>query len=109
MLLKQLKDVTGVDTSNLAAKSNFIAWKGVAAKLDINKLVNVITGFNNLKKEVEDLDGDKLKTVPVDLKELCDVVSKEVVKKSEFNKLSSKVNKLENNIPDATILIPINQ
>ena len=55
------------------------------------------------------MDVDKLKTVPVDLKELRDVVSKEVVKKSKFNKLNSKVNKLENNIPDATILIPINQ
>ena len=86
-----------------------IAWKGVADKLDINKLVNVVTGFNNLKIEVDDLDVDKLKTVPVDLKELRDVVSKEVVKKSKFNKLNSKVNKLENNIPDATILIPINQ
>ena len=89
--------------------SNFIAWKGVVDKLDINKLVNVLTGLDNLKIEVEDLDVDKLKTFPVDLKELGDVVSKEVVKNSKFNKLNSKVNNLENSIPDATILIPINQ
>ena len=89
--------------------SNFIAWKGVVDKLDINKLVNVLTGLDNLKIEVEDLDVDKLKTFPVDLKELGDVVSKEVVKNSKFNKLNSKVSNSDNSIPDATILIPINQ
>ena len=65
--------------------SDFIAWKGVVDQLDINKLVNVLTGLDNLKIEVEDLDVDKLKTFPVDLKELSDVVSKEVVKNSKFN------------------------
>ena len=60
--------------------SDFIAWKGVVDQLDINKLVNVLTGLDNLKIEVEDLDVDKLKTFSVYLKELGDVVSKEVVK-----------------------------
>ena len=54
---------------------DFIAWKGVVDKLDINKLVNVLTGLDNLKIEVEDLDVHKLKTFLVDLKELGDVVS----------------------------------
>ena len=96
---------------NLAAKlvSDFIAWKGVVDKLELNKLVNVLTGLDNLRIEVEDLDVDKLKTFPVDLKELGVVVSKEVVKNSKFNKLNSKVNNSDNSIPDATILIPINQ
>ena len=89
--------------------SDFIPWKGVVGKLDIDKLVIVLFGLDNLKIEVEDLDVDKLKTFPVDLKELGDVVSKEVVKNSKFDKLNSKVNNLENNIPDAPILIPINQ
>ena len=44
-----------------------------------------VFGLDNLKIEVEDLDVDKLKTFPVDLKELSDVVSKEVVKNSKFN------------------------
>ena len=37
-------------------------------KLDINKLVNVPTGFNNLKTKVIGnlLDVGKLKTVPID-------------------------------------------
>ena len=44
--------------------------------LDINKLVNVSTNLNNLKKKVDDLDVDKLKSVTVDLKSLGDIVSK---------------------------------
>ena len=89
--------------------SDFTAWKGVVDKLELNKLVNVLTGLDNLRIEVEDLDVDKLDTFPVDLEELGVVVSKEVVKNSKFNKLNSKVNNSDNSIPDATILIPINQ
>ena len=37
-------------------------------KLDINKLVNVPTSFNNLKTKVDDLDVAELKTIPIDLK-----------------------------------------
>ena len=37
-------------------------------KLDINKLVNVSTSFNNLKAKVDDLDVGKLKAVPVEIK-----------------------------------------
>ena len=35
---------------------------------DITKLVNVLTGLNDLKAKVDYLDVGKLKTVPVDLK-----------------------------------------
>ena len=69
--------------------SDFIPGKGVVGKLDVNKLVNVLTGLDNLEI-VEDLDVDKLKTFPVDLKELVDSVNKKVVKNSKFNKLNSK-------------------
>ena len=69
-------------------------------KLDSNELVNVSTGLNNLKKKVDDLDVGKLKVVSVDLKNLTAVVSKNVVKDTKFNKLNTKVNNLENNIPD---------
>ena len=51
---KELKGTTGVDTSNLAAKTNFIALKAEVDKLDTNKLVNVPTSLNNLKTKVED-------------------------------------------------------
>ena len=48
---RRLKAVTGVDTSNLAVKSDFIALKAEVDKLGINKLVNVSTGLNNLKQK----------------------------------------------------------
>ena len=55
------------------------------------------------------MDVSKLKTVPVDLKKLSDVVDNEVVKNAKFNTLETKVNNLEKKIPDATTLIHINQ
>ena len=59
--------------------------------LDINKLDDVPASFNNVKTKVEDIDVGKLKTVPIDLKKLSDVVSKKVVKNTEFNTLNTKV------------------
>ena len=44
--------------------------------------------MNNLKPKVDDLDVAKLKTVPVDLKKLFDVVNNEVVKNRKFNTLN---------------------
>ena len=82
--------------------------KAEVDKLDINKLVNVPTSLNNLKTKVDDLDVGKLKTVPVDFKKLSGVVDNEVVKNTKFNTLKTKVNNLENKIPEATILIHIN-
>ena len=67
------------------------------------------TSLNNLKIKVDDLDVGKLKTVPVDLKKLSDVVSHEVVKNTKFNTLKTKANSLEKKIPNATTLIHINQ
>lgn len=43
-------------------------------KLVISKFVNVASRLNDLKTK-DDLDIDKLETVPVDLKKLSDVVS----------------------------------
>ena len=77
---KELEHATGIDTSDLAAKKDFIALKAEVDKLDINKLVNVPTSLNNLKIKVDDLDVGKLKTVPVDLKRLSNVVDNEVIK-----------------------------
>ena len=65
--------------------------------------------MNNLKTKVDDLDDGKLKTVPVDLQKLCDVVANEVVITTKFNTLKTKVYNLEKKIPDATTLTHINQ
>ena len=106
---KELDHATGVDTSDLAAKKDFIALKAEVDKLYINKLVNVSTSLNNLKTKVDDLDVGKLKTFPVKLEKLSDVVDNEVVKNPKFNTLKAKVSNLEAKIPDATTLIHINQ
>ena len=75
--------------------------KSEVDKPDINKLVDVLTGFNNFKTKVDNLDINKLKTVPVDLKK-SDVLSKGVVKNTKFNKLNTE-------IPDAFTLIQTNR
>ena len=54
-----LKNATRIDTSKLAAKSDFAS----------------------LRAKVDQIDVDKLKTVPIDLTELSNVVKIEVVKK----------------------------
>ena len=72
-------------------------------------MVNVLNDLNNLKAKADDLDVDKLKTAPVNLKKLNDEVSKEVVKNTKFKKLNTRVNNIENEIPGASTLIQTNQ
>ena len=67
-----LENVSHVDVSSFALKSNLA----------------------NLKTEVDKLDTDKRATVPVDLSKLSDVVKNDVVKKIEYDKLVAKVNNL---------------
>ena len=55
--------------------------KAEVGKLDINKLVKVLTGLNDLKTKLHDLDVGKLKTFTRDLEKFSGVVDKEVVKK----------------------------
>ena len=58
-----LKNITHVDVSSFASKTNLAA----------------------LKTEVDKIDADKLKTVPVDLAKLSNVVNNDVVKKTDYN------------------------
>ena len=61
---KELEHATGIDTSDLTAKKDFVALKAEVDKLDIDKLqlVNLPTSLNNLKIKADDLDVGKLKT-----------------------------------------------
>ena len=70
-----LKNVTHVDTSSFALKTNLAS----------------------LKTEVDKLDIDKLAPVPVDLSKLSDVVKNDVVKKTVYDKLVAKVNNIDTN------------
>ena len=68
-----LKNVTHVDVSSFASKTNLAS----------------------LKTEVDKIDVNKLNTVPVDLAKLSNVVKNNVVKKTEFNNLVDKVNNID--------------
>ena len=70
---KDIKDITHVDTSSYALKTNLVA----------------------LKTEVDKIDTGKLKTVPDDLAKLSNVVQNDVVKKTTYNKLKSKVDAID--------------
>ena len=104
-----MEHATGVDTSDLAAKKDFIAWKAKVDMSEINELVKFSTGFNNLNTKVDYLDVGNLKTVPKDFKKLSDVVDEEVVKNTKFNTLNMKLNNLRKNVPVVSTLIQTNQ
>ena len=68
-----IKDITHVDTSSYALKTNLAA----------------------LKTEVDNFDTDKLKTASNDLTKLSNVVKNDVVKKTEYNTLKNKVDAID--------------
>ena len=68
-----LKNISHIDVSSYALKSNLAS----------------------LKSEVDKLDIDKLKSVPIDLAKLSNVVKNDLVKKTEYDKLVNKVNGID--------------
>ena len=72
-----VKNITHVDISSYASKTNLAA----------------------LKSEVDKIDVDKLKTTPADLAKLSNVVKNDVVKKTDYN---TKVTSIENQIAGVT-------
>ena len=53
------------------------------------------TNLAALKTEVDNIDTDKLKTVPNDLAKLSNVFKNDVVKKTEYNTLRNKVDAID--------------
>ena len=53
------------------------------------------TNLPSLKTEADEIDTGKLKTVPVDLAKLSNVVKNDVVKKTEYNSLKTKVDSID--------------
>ena len=68
-----IKNITHVDTSSFALKTNLA----------------------NLKSEVDKLDIDKLKPIPTDLSKLSNVAKNDVVKKTDCNKLVTIVDTID--------------
>ena len=76
-LKTDLKNITHVDVSSFASKTNLAA----------------------LKTEVDKIDVDKLKTTPTDLAKLTNAVENDLVKKTDYN---TKVTSIENQIAGLT-------
>ena len=85
-----------VDLSNYATKADI---KNIS-HFDTSRFV-LKTNLADLKTEVDKLDIDKLKSVPVELSKLSDVAKTDVVKKTDYN---SKISEIENKIPDISNL-----
>ena len=68
-----IKNITHVDTSSFALKTNLA----------------------NLKTEVDKWDIDKLATFPVDLSKLSNVVKNDVLKKTVYDKVAAKVDNID--------------
>ena len=66
-----------VDLSNYAAKTNLKS----GIRIDTSKVALKLY-LANLKVEVDKIDVDKLKTVPVDLSKLSNVVNNDVARKN---------------------------
>ena len=73
--------------SNYATKSDFKS----ATDVDISTFVKE-ANLASLKSDIDALDIEKLKTVPVDLYKLSCVVEKEVVKKTGYDESVKNVN-----------------
>ena len=71
------KNITHVDVSSFACKTNLAA----------------------LKTEIDKIDADKLKTTPIDLNRLNNLVKNDVVKKTDYN---AKVTSIEGQIAGVT-------
>ena len=92
---------TELKNSIVVEKVVFAHLKSNVDKLNIDKLKNVPINLSNLKSKVDKLDVDKLVPVPVDLSKLRDVVKNDVVTKDVYN---VKIKNIEDKIPDITNL-----
>ena len=69
-----LNNAAGVDTLPFAKKTDLVNLKLNVDKLDIDKLKNVPINLSNLKSNADKVDVYELLLVPVDLSKLSDVV-----------------------------------
>ena len=84
---KDLEDITHVDTSSFPLKTNLSA----------------------LKTEVDKLDIPKLGTLPTDVAKLSNKVANDLVEKTDFNSLKTKVNENETDNDNLEIKVTNNE
>ena len=76
-----LKNATGLDTSDFAKSTDLAHLKYHVHKLDIDKFKSVLSNLSNLKNKTDRLDVGKLETALVYLSKLSNAVKNEAVKK----------------------------
>ena len=79
-----------LDLSNYETKADLKGENGV----DMSKL-NVKSNLANLKAETDKIDVEKLKTIPVNLSKLNNVVNNDILKKTVYEKLDAKISAIE--------------
>ena len=62
-LKKEQGHATGLNRSNLAAKSDFTALQAKVNKLHINDLIKVPNGLNDLEKKVDHLNVGRFEKI----------------------------------------------
>ena len=81
-----IKQATDINTLKFAKETDLGNIKSDADELRINYLKIVSRILNSLKGKVDKSNVDKLRTVPVDMKKLSDVVDEDVVKSQNIIK-----------------------
>ena len=79
-----------VDLSNYATNTDL---KNISY-IDVSSYA-LKTNLASLKSEVDKIDTDKLKTVPADLTKLSNLVKNDVVKNTDYNTLKTKVDAID--------------
>ena len=79
-----------IDLSNYATNSGL----KIISHIDVSSYA-LKSNLASLKTEVDKLDINKLTSVPIDLGNLSNVVKKDVVKRTEYDKLVAKVNGID--------------
>ena len=73
--------------------------RNINIKVDLSNYATKtdLTNLASLKTEVDKLDIGKIATVSVDLSKLSNVVKNDVIKKTVYDKLATKVNNIDTN------------
>ena len=79
-----------LDLSNYATKTNL----NNVTHVDVSSFASK-TNLTSLKTEIDKIEADILKIVPVDLAKLSNVLKSDFVKKTEYNSLKTKVDNID--------------
>lgn len=92
-----------------ANKADLAGLKSVVEKLDVDKLIKMPSDVISLTSKTDNLVDNMLQTVHINIKELSDVVDKDVLKKSKYDAdkqgLNKNIKSIDKKIPDTSNLV----